>query len=505
MFQLNKRTIVFLAVFSVILLAITICAIIYTNTHDTSDFSQIIIEESNKTEDETKNKLVDDGVGGLNLSDKYNVNDLEITNIEYESSENSKLNIRYCQISGLNNEVVEEKINNEIKNIVFNIYTQFEINDASIKDINVYANCIANFSDVLSIEISKFIVYTNNDTKNVYDGLNYKLDTGDKISFNDLFTYNTGKKNIISEVAYKQLAWNYYYGDSDGICNMDRIDYSELEEDVYRILNNYSSDENLKFYFSEKYISLIVNNIVIDIPMSNYYENIAIYNRFKSDENLYKENYYQLENIPVLMKVYNGNFSLYYEDDYCTVIMRVDNFSDNDIIEKYKQEIYSKIDEIKKEAEETGKGIYYEGILSTSDKDNEVEIYEQYHKYSSSKENYKKYVSDKIIEEERNSKENDAAWLPYDLDERYVTIEENYVLKKKYDKNTKKEINDDDGLEETENESDVEEYNTENNNTNEIVNNSNVENNITNGVTNGVNNTTNVVENNSLDTVITVD
>ena len=124
MFQLTKKTIIFLVVFSCIIVGITIGAIIYTNTHDTSSSSQVIIEGGQSGKTEVKTQLTDDGVPAVTLSDRYTVNDLKISNHNYSPSDDSKVSIQYCQISGLNNESIENSINNEIKDNVFNMYTR---------------------------------------------------------------------------------------------------------------------------------------------------------------------------------------------------------------------------------------------------------------------------------------------------------------------------------------------------------------------------------------------
>ncbi len=517
MFQLSKKTIIFLVVFSVILLGITIGAIIYTNTHDSQDTSQVIIESKSSSNEVEGEKLVDDGINGINLDDRYNVNDLEVKSINYNSSENSKLAIDYVQIFGLNNESIQDKINNEIKDTVFKMYTDKELKDASIKKITINTFCDANFSDVLSISFSKFIEY-GNDTKFSYDGLNYRLDTGDKINFSDLFTYNAAKKNIIAEAAYKQFAWNYEGEGSDGLYNMERINYSELEDDVYNFIYKYSLEENPKFSFSEKQIFLYVNDIRLMIPMYDCYEDIAIYNRFKSEENLYKEDIFELEELPVLMYFYNRNYGVYYEDDNCTIDIKVAMGIEGDMLEECKKVIKERLESIKKEASQSDRGIYYISFLSSFENNdsNNVELQESYVKYSCTKSNYKKYISDVIKKQAMESLDEDPKLTLqfYILDDRYVKADSDYIKLKVFDKETGKEKVEENHEEQPiEENNEIIENNEENDNYNTVgntvvdddnINNSTNNNNNTNDVTNGITSGTDT-NNTTFDTVVTVD
>ena len=514
MFQLNKKTVIFLCSFSVVLVLITVGAIFYTNSHDTSDSSQIIIEGGEKDNSKEKVRLTNDGVKGIQLSDTYKINDLKIFEIKYNPSENSKNNIVYFSISGLNDETIENKINEEIKNKVFSLYDEEKKNNRSADNINIIATCYGNFSDVLSIQIYGF-VSNNGNYKNYYDGLNYRLDTGDKIKLKDLFTYNTGIKNIISECAYKSFAWNYQTDNIENT-NMDSIDYSGIEEEVYKFVKYYSNNSDIKFFFDEKDIYIVNNDKTCKIHMLDYSDNIAIYNRFVSGESLYKNDYYKLENIPVLIKIYNGKYGMYYEDDNCVVSMYL---WDSEYTEYYKDIMLERIDEIKKEASSSGNGIYFESYITKSGEENDIiNMSENYMKYSASKNDYKKYVYDKVLETKR-SEFSELQFATYVIDERRVTREIG-MIKKTFDKNSKKEI-----VEEENNEPKVEEQtrvenentnnqNTTNNDNNGVVvdnntintntdnnNNKNADNNTTNDNTHtSGNNTTN-----SVDTIITIE
>ena len=415
MFQLNKRTIVFLVLFSIILIGITIGAIFYTNSHNVSDSSEVVIEGKTSSTKAVKT-LIDDGVKGINLSDRYDVNDLKISDTEYIPSENSEYRIRYCQISGLKDESVQNKINQEIKDTVFNIYDDLKKSKNNIKRINVDAFCFANFADVLSITINSYMNFGDNEYTNLVDGLNYRLDTGEKIKFTDLFTYNTGIKNIMISEIYKDMAWSYNNGNYEEDTDMDKVDYQDIEERVYSFINDYLRSDNPKFSFTENNIYIYKDNQNYSISMYDYYENIAIYNRFVSD-------IYELNKIPVLTSVYiPKSYSCYYEDDSCTILFQSRDGKEYDF---YKFDILETIEAIKKECSNDGKGIYYEAYLSIRENDGKIEVSRDSSKYISNKSDYKKYVFDVIIEQKRK-KLLDAVNHYYTVDENYVKTENDY-------------------------------------------------------------------------------
>ena len=297
---------------------------------------------------------------------------------------------------------------------------------------------------------------------------------------------------------------------------MDSIDYSGIEEEVYKFVKYYSNNSDIKFFFDEKDIYIVNNDKTCKIHMLDYSDNIAIYNRFVSGESLYKNDYYKLENIPVLIKIYNGKYGMYYEDDNCVVSMYL---WDSEYTEYYKDIMLERIDEIKKEASSSGNGIYFESYITKSGEENDIiNMSENYMKYSASKNDYKKYVYDKVLETKR-SEFSELQFATYVIDERRVTREIG-MIKKTFDKNSKKEI-----VEEENNEPKVEEQtrvenentnnqNTTNNDNNGVVvdnntintntdnnNNKNADNNTTNDNTHtSGNNTTN-----SVDTIITIE
>ena len=293
-----KKALMFLLFFTVICIAITFACIYNTltlkkeATQKQEYLNSIIAEEkfSNKKKLET-----------IKLTDKYLKNSITTEErrisvgdivYEYGASVNRKLEINYIQIDGLKNKTVQDSINKEIENSVLSLRNDEELNDEKIDNIGIYAYILGNFSDVLSIIVSKQITFKTDDLydfKYEYLGLNYSLEDGKKIEFNSLFTENASIKNIITQSVYDSLAWEFAYSSGDMGTDMEQIDYGEIEDKTFKILAKYNRNPNLNFYFSPTTITIIEQDNLYNINMQDFYENIAIYNRYKSDKNLYEK------------------------------------------------------------------------------------------------------------------------------------------------------------------------------------------------------------------------
>lgn len=174
------------------------------------------------------------------ITEKYNMNDLKILDKKYTEKliekneiydyETYKLTINYVQIEGLKNKTIEEKINKEIRDKVFSMYTKEEVNDNNIQRIDIYAICQANYGNVLSILITKNLEVKNSKGYNDYlwdesESLNYNLKTGEYLEFEDLFTSDASIKNLLTQGAYDSLFHLY----------ANNYDYdSNYEEGLYR-------------------------------------------------------------------------------------------------------------------------------------------------------------------------------------------------------------------------------------------------------------------------------
>ena len=328
MLQSNKKkTVLFIIVFIIICIAITGIAIFLTNEGIISLPKKQITQRH-----ETEN---DNSFGIKSLEDKFSFNPITITIKSYHSGKKIQtkeledfypIEIDYLQINGLKDTIIQKKINEKIKNAAFAQIDNNEIKEKKLKNVTILTEVTGNFSNVLSIRFEK--TYRESDyTWNSSDSfitLNFNLKTGEQISFTDLFTADAGTKNIIAKSAYNSFAEEYidkiYFLEEEEEWNWDgdmsKIDYSEIEDRVFKVLQNYDRRKQYPFYFTERYICVKIQNEQIFIPMREFYNQIAIYNRYAQNNIFEKEKTNQ-----------SFVFTLDSTDD--TVYRRVEKISDN--------------------------------------------------------------------------------------------------------------------------------------------------------------------------------
>lgn len=374
MLELNKKEkgnvnyiIVILVLYSIISLGVTFYLISARNSKN--DISNSIRIEESKTDE----KIPDySKIKRVSLIDKYYKNNIKIEDkdeysggiINYSNdTPRYKVSIRYPKISGLKNEKVEEKINTEIKNYIENLKDNSEMTDSKIENIYISADVMANFSDVLSISFYKVNFLKDNNIDSKYLGLNFRLDTGEILEFEDLFTEDASMKSIISQSAYKYLAFEYATKDEefDMFKDMNEFDYSKVENNVYRLMNEYNQNPNIEFYFNESKIYVYIQEKIIPIDMIDFYKYINIYNLVESHKSLYSdgnrekinyifgmalfENYEYFDKISnnIFLGVYNGYKDAEggtYNETYTEYMKNYNEYKDKiiDAIKDYERE-----------------------------------------------------------------------------------------------------------------------------------------------------------------------
>ena len=318
MSQSNKnREIIFLIIFILICISITAIAIYFTNKTKGSlqENNYNDIDSAANVATEEKQKIKPDGLGIKSLDATYKMNALKINRETYHSEEKTDgefsyypIEVNYVKINGLKNTSIQDKINDEIREVALSQVDENELNANNVRNITVEARCYANFSNVLSISIHKSIYYWNiesNMQESFICGLNYNLKTGDKLKFTDLFTNDAGTKSIISKSAYMTFANEYleYFANIESQSlteenkngntatwdgDMNKIDYSNIEDRTFKILQNYDRNNEYPFYFTESYIYAYINNEEIMINMRDFYNQIAIYDRYANSEGLFE-------------------------------------------------------------------------------------------------------------------------------------------------------------------------------------------------------------------------
>lgn len=288
MFKTTKGKVIFVMIFCIICITITLGTVIYKNIEIDDDIAQ----ENNENESQ-KN------VNGIDLKGTYNQNDLTITE---KRATKDKVEITYCQISGLNNNVIQNNINKDLESAALNFYKEKVTDLNEVINVIVNVNNTANFANTLSFEVS-YVAKKDDDGDGFYQGfkgLNYDLTTGEKITFDKLFTSNAPMEEILRKSAYYSLIRKNLTTNLAG--ELEVADYGDVEEQTKLFVEKYKKGKITEFEFSPKTINVFLGeNDIIEIDMAKYSDYIAIYNRYLSDDvNIYERNDVGLKNLYTL-------------------------------------------------------------------------------------------------------------------------------------------------------------------------------------------------------------
>jgi len=315
----NKKQLIFLIIYIIIAVSVTTILLVLRNNKLNSDVST-----NNNTND-----TVDVRYGITDYKEMYYINPLTFKDEQYykeRSSGKYRTEINYITVSGLKNKELQDKINKEIKDVAYKYYN----NIGSKEDYLVYTSVGANYSNILSINIS-LLMWDN--TKEEYRineeiGLNYNLVTGEKLLFTDIFEGDTPINYIIYDMAYEALAWDTKIDfESDEIewdkhTNMDNRDTSEYEDIILKNILDFRSikDEEREFYLTSSRVHIkmkLGNNeeaFFAGIPSYQYAEYITIYKKFLVDNSKLKEIYETMPSKKSLVFTDNIGIDKYFAD-----------------------------------------------------------------------------------------------------------------------------------------------------------------------------------------------
>ena len=146
----------------------------------------------------------------------------------------------------------------------------------------------------ISITISKLV--GTDSFENTY--LNYNLTTGKQIALKDLFIKKSNLNYILSSSIYNSL--------TEAVAKKgltDASEFSSLHELTAEYLNKYNDGEKIDFYFTSRYIFIIMDNsseaiekLNLDdsslyIDMQKYYDQIAIYKKYLTEKSIFDDSF----------------------------------------------------------------------------------------------------------------------------------------------------------------------------------------------------------------------
>lgn len=342
MFKTTKAKIIFVSTFSVICITITALLIVYQNI-DIEEKSEEIVQEVSKVTNEKD-------VPGIDLKGTYNQNDLII---EEKSITQEKIEIRYLQINGLKNKNVQDKINKEIQQIALNCYKE-EIKDLNeVININVSMWEASNFANTISFELT-YVAKIDDDDDGFYQGykgINYDLNTGEKITFDKIFTSDVPIENVLRQGTYYALLANRTEDSLAGDLIVSH--YENIEDEVAEVMNLYKNGKIKEFSYTPLHINLYYKeDQILTFNMKDFAEYIAIYNRYLTEEFLYETDNIGMNNIYTLTRRFNNvyYYTNYQNEENYFIDISID-FQSADTDEFAKKLIKDKIVDIEKEIE----------------------------------------------------------------------------------------------------------------------------------------------------------
>lgn len=345
MFKTIKAKVIFVIIFCIICMSTTLGLILYKNI----EIDQDSIKDSNIANvEETKGKEEK----GIDLKGTYNQNDLTI---QEKKATKENIEINYCQIYGLKNKIIQDKINKELETVALNFYRE------KVKDLNEVISVsvdminIGNFANTLSFEVA-YVAKIDDDADGFYQdykGLNYDLVTGEEITIDKLFTINAPIKDILRKSAYYNLIQNNLEDNLAG--NFVVADYGEIEDDIEMFINDYEKGKIKNFNFSPKCIYIYHGkDNIITIDMKKYADYICIYNRYLTEESIFETNNIGLKNLYTLSErgTFEYRYTNYEKGSNYFIDINIDNIDGKE--NKFSQElIQNKVKEIEKEIEKT--------------------------------------------------------------------------------------------------------------------------------------------------------
>ena len=342
MFKTTKAKIIFVVVFCIICISVTLGLILYKNI----EIEQENIDDIRTSEENTMQK----DYAGINLKGTYNQNDLKI---EEKRATKDKVEINFEQISGLKNKIIQENINQELERAALNFYREKIENLDKVVNVFVYINNMANFSNALSFELT-YVAKINDDDDGFYQGfkgINYDLTTGNEITIDKLFTSDAPIENILRNSAYYSFAQNNVEENLSG--DFVVTDYGDIEGEISVFINHYKKNKIKEFSFSPKKINIYYGeNKIITIDMEKYADYIAIYNRYLTDESIFETNDVGLKNLYTLSERYlvDYRYTNYEKGSNYFIDINIDN-TDGEKNSFSKKLLQNKISEIEAEIE----------------------------------------------------------------------------------------------------------------------------------------------------------
>ncbi|MDR2063501.1 MAG: hypothetical protein LBQ02_01775 [Candidatus Nomurabacteria bacterium] len=218
-------------------------------------------------------------LGIASLAEMYDVAPLEYADPPYFTQAEG---VPDKFIGGLIDKEVENKLNEEMRAACQEFVSQ------NPDETSYYCRATTSFGDVVPFSMLSYDSAYNYE----YKGANFRLDTGEKITFNDLWTTEANVAGIIAHAFHEDLRLDISHCEVMGDEGCDSLlskTEEDIEADTLSAVNEYlAKGDEVDFNFGVDYATLTLGGRNFDIYFELYHENVAIYKRFKSKTNLYE-------------------------------------------------------------------------------------------------------------------------------------------------------------------------------------------------------------------------
>lgn len=224
---------------------------------------------------------------GIDIYGTFNQNDLIITSTDHMYN---SIYIELDQIDGLKNNTVQSKINDAIKKEAEAFLDRRETTENAE---SVLVEASIGFANILPV------TFTAKNLNNSYDAfhLTYNLNNGELVKLEDVFTKDADIQAIVKDAFYAQILQNSYYdfefeeSDSDGY--LEQTDNEEL----YKTVKGYMSSDRKDFEIRTNRIYFYYNELTAWVDFIDVIDEIAIYDRFKTDKSLFVNDNIGIKNL----------------------------------------------------------------------------------------------------------------------------------------------------------------------------------------------------------------
>jgi hypothetical protein len=295
--KLNKKLIIGLIIFAVVAIGATAGAIIWKNSakvvYETDQFGVTRAVDS----DGEYKAFPDESGMIVRRGDLYATNQLQITRTEGDKDSGGNP-VTYPQIAGLKNQQVQNKINDEIKAAFYYISGGALAEGANTKSVYCYDE--ANFANILSVtcmrEDHNYDANRVPNTETVASQhiyLNYRLDTGEKLRFSDVFVAGANMNALVTSAFYATWVGDYRNWEcttdvGDNFCpELQPVYPADLEERALTAAHRFQRQSEPDFYIKSDSVIFRIGDQELILDFLGNYDQIAIYKRFADAKDLY--------------------------------------------------------------------------------------------------------------------------------------------------------------------------------------------------------------------------